>query len=121
MREGFAFVKNVAIDQHLLQRNRQFDLVEIIRAKPQLLGIGLDEDTAIIVQGNDFSIIGPGYVAIHDHGLWQKNKHQDVFRPFFLLRAGDQFNIKTRKSDLGKRQRARESHFLVYTRSNFTG
>lgn len=95
--EGFAFVKNIAIDQHLLQRNRQFDLVEIIRAKPELLGIGLDENTAIVVTGNDFEIVGPSYVAIHDHKLWQVNEDQDVFRPFFLLRAGDKFNIKTRK------------------------
>jgi len=38
--EGFAFINNVAIDQHLLKRNRQFDLVEILTAHPGLLGIG---------------------------------------------------------------------------------
>ncbi len=37
--EGFAFINNVAIDQHLLRRNRQFDLVEILIAHPGLLGI----------------------------------------------------------------------------------
>ena len=47
--EGFGFLKNAAIDQHLLRRNRQFDLLEVIRARPELLGIGIDEDTAIVV------------------------------------------------------------------------
>ena len=50
--EGFGFLKNTAIDQHLLRRNRQFDLIEIIEAWPELLGIGIDENTAIVVQGD---------------------------------------------------------------------
>jgi len=37
--EGFAFINNVAIDQHLLKRNRQFDLVEILIVHPGLLAI----------------------------------------------------------------------------------
>ena len=47
--EGLGFLRDVAIDQHLLKRNRQFDLIEIIEAHPNLLGIGLDENTAIVV------------------------------------------------------------------------
>jgi cyanophycinase len=41
--EGFGFLKGVTIDQHVLRRNRQFDLVDVIRARPELLGIGIDE------------------------------------------------------------------------------
>ena len=41
--EGFGFIRNVTIDQHLLTRNRQFDLIEVIEAHPELLGIGIDE------------------------------------------------------------------------------
>ena len=44
---GFAFLKNIAIDQHLLRRNRQFDLIEIVQARPELLGIGIDENTEL--------------------------------------------------------------------------
>ena len=58
--EGFGFLANVGIDQHLLRRNRHFDLVEVIEAHPELLGIGLDEDTAIVVRGNTFEVIGNG-------------------------------------------------------------
>ncbi len=89
--EGLAFLKGVAIDQHLLRRNRQFDLLEIIDAKPELLGIGIDEDTAIIVQGDRFEVIGQGYVAIYDH-----ERQLDSGGLFYLLAPGDRFDLKTR-------------------------
>ncbi|NNF29412.1 MAG: cyanophycinase, partial [Gemmatimonadetes bacterium] len=41
---GLGFLRNVAVDQHLLRRNRQFDLIEVVEARPELLGIGLDEN-----------------------------------------------------------------------------
>ena len=94
---GFSFVRNIAIDQHLLQRNRQFDLVEIVKARPELLGIGLDENTAIIVSGNQFEVVGPSYVAVFDHKLWTANENKEVFQPFFLLRAGDKYDMKERQ------------------------
>ena len=50
-------------------RNRQFDLTEIIEAHPELLGIGIDEDTAIVVQGDKFELIGKSYVAIYDRRI----------------------------------------------------
>lgn len=91
--EGMAFFKNVAIDQHLLMRNRQFDLIEIIEAHPELLGIGLDEDTAIVVRGDNFEVIGQGYVAIYDH-----QSLLDSGGKFYFLAPGDRFNIKTRQA-----------------------
>ncbi|MFQ5633589.1 MAG: hypothetical protein ACE5I1_32900, partial [bacterium] len=83
----------VAIDQHLLKRNRQFDLLEIIEAKPELLGIGIDENTAIIVRGDAFEVVGQGYVAIYDH-----NKMLDSGGRFYFLAPGDQFNLNTREA-----------------------
>lgn len=94
--DGFNFLPNSAIDQHLLKRNRQFDLVEIIEAKPELLGIGIDENTAIIVIGDEFEVMGPGYVAIFDHGLWGKDILANEGK-FFLLSKGDVYNWKERK------------------------
>jgi cyanophycinase len=88
---GFGYLKNSAIDQHLLRRNRQFDLIEIINAKPELLGIGLDEKTAIIVQGDQFTVMGPSYVAIYDHEILQKSGR------FYFLGDGDRYDLKTRK------------------------
>lgn len=91
--EGMAFFKNVAIDQHLLMRNRQFDLIEIIEAHPELLGIGLDEDTAIVVRGDNFEVIGQGYVAIYDH-----QSLLDSGGRFYFLAPGDRFDIKAREA-----------------------
>jgi len=90
--EGFGFLKNTAIDQHLLARNRQFDLIEIINAKPELLGIGLDEGTAIVVQGDQFEVIGPSFVAIYDHAILEKSGR------FYFLKAGDRFDLVKREA-----------------------
>ena len=89
--EGFAFLKNVAIDQHLLARNRQFDLIPVIEAHPELLGIGIDEDTAIVVQGDRAEVIGQGYVAIYDNRTTVAEGGQ-----FYLLRPGDEIDLATR-------------------------
>ncbi len=90
---GLGFLKNSAIDQHLLRRNRQFDLIEIIKAHPDLLGIGLDENTAIVVNGDQFEVIGQSYVAIYDY-----NSSIDSGGSFYFLRPGDRFNLKTREA-----------------------
>ncbi|HJO02745.1 MAG TPA: cyanophycinase [Acidobacteriota bacterium] len=91
--EGFAFVTGVAIDQHLLQRNRQFDLLEIITARPDLLGIGIDEDTAIVVHGNRFEVIGRSYVAIYD-----SQRRIDSGGDFYLLAPGDRYDLSAREA-----------------------
>ncbi|MFQ5569642.1 MAG: cyanophycinase [Rhodothermales bacterium] len=91
--EGFGFLKNSAIDQHLLRRNRQFDLIEVIEAHPDLLGIGLDENTAIVVRGDRFEVIGASYVVIYDH---QKMIGENG--KFYFLAPGDRFNLATREA-----------------------
>ena len=91
--EGFAFLSDVAIDQHLLRRNRQFDLIEIIEARPELLGIGLDENTAIVVEGDMFEVIGQSYVAIYDAQRMLGDRGQ-----FYFLAPGDRFNLRTRQA-----------------------
>ena len=68
--EGLNFLTNVAIDQHLMARNRHFDLFEILDNRPELLGIGLDENTGIIVKGNTFTVMGESYVAMYDGTRW---------------------------------------------------
>jgi cyanophycinase len=87
---GFSFLKNVAIDQHLLSRNRQFDMVDLVRAHPDLLGIGLDENTAIVVKNDSFEVLGEGYVAIYDPEIISANGH------FYFLSPGDRFDLATR-------------------------
>ncbi|MFQ5535810.1 MAG: cyanophycinase [Gemmatimonadota bacterium] len=63
---GFGLLRNVAIDQHLMARARENDLLDLLHQHPNLLGIGLDEGTAIIVTGDMAEVIGSGRVAIYD-------------------------------------------------------
>jgi len=100
--EGFGFIKNIAIDQHVMARNRQFDMFEIIREKPELLGIGIDERTAIVVQGDIFEVIGQGKVLIYDGTFWSKEGSALKKLPpkdylFYALQMKDRYNLKERK------------------------
>ena len=90
--EGFGFLRNVGVDQHLLRRNRQFDMLEVMEAMPDLLGIGIDENTAIVVQGDEFEVIGESYVVIYDTGA-----QIDTGGDFYFLAPGDRFNMATRE------------------------
>lgn len=60
--EGFAFLRNTAIDQHVNTRERATDIVPVLKAHPALLGIALDEATAIKVTGDRVYVIGVGKV-----------------------------------------------------------
>ena len=91
--EGFGFLRNVGVDQHLLRRNRQFDMLEVMEAMPGLLGIGIDENTAIVVQGDEFEVIGESYVVIYDTGA-----RIDTGGDFYFLAPGDRFNMATREA-----------------------
>ena len=90
---GFGFLKNTAIDQHVLRRNRQFDLIQVIQARPELLGIGLDENTAIVVQGDRFEVMGQSYVLIYDNGKMVGEEGR-----FYFLAPGDRFDLATREA-----------------------
>jgi len=99
--QGFSYLKNSAIDQHILVRNRQNDLPQVISRYPNLLGIGLDENTAIVVKGDEFEVIGQSYVALYDYNLWSENpaatRKLQIGAKFFLLRKVDRYNIKKRE------------------------
>ncbi len=94
---GAGFLKNVAIDQHVLTRNRHFDMIEIITHRPELLGIGIDEKTGIIVNGNQFEVIGDSYVIVYDGTFWSREGSDLKNLPknstmFYFLRAGDKYD-----------------------------
>lgn len=89
---GFGYLKNVGVDQHVLRRNRQFDMIEVVEAHPELLGIGLDENTAIVVQGDQAQVIGASYALIFDNQSTTGNGGK-----FYFLAPGDRFNLATRE------------------------
>jgi cyanophycinase len=91
--KAFAFLRRSAIDQHINARNRWDDLIPVIKKFPDLLGIGLSEDTAIIVTGDTFEVMGAWKVAVHDN----THLYQPWEKPYYVLSPGDVYNMKTRK------------------------
>ena len=83
--EGLGFLRGVAIDQHLLTRKRERDMLPVVELHPELLGLGLDEGTAIIVTGDRFEVVGVSKVAIYEHA-----------KVHYFLSAGDHFDLAKR-------------------------
>ena len=96
---GLAFMKHTSIDQHVLVRNRQFDLVPVLESNANLLGIAIDESTAAVVQGNKISCLGKSYVMIYDQSNWKEQEKEwgRVFKPFQMMQEGASFDLQTRK------------------------
>lgn len=104
---GFGFVTNTAFDQHHLARNRQYDMFDLLKIRPELLGVGIDEDTGILVQGNEFQVIGNKYVSIYDNTYWSPYFNEiDTLETgknkFYLLKNGDKYNLKERRVQRNK-------------------
>jgi cyanophycinase len=97
--QGFGFLQNSAVDQHVIVRKRQNDLIPVIQQHPALLGIGLDEDTAIIVHGNQFEVMGASKALIYD-----ATAPHSAGAPWWLeLSNGDRFDMATRRKVGGAR------------------
>lgn len=99
--EGLSFISNIAIDQHTLARNRQFDMFEILDKYPDLLGVALDENTAMLVTGNEFEVIGQSYMLIYDGNHWDQTTGKYVANAqgeekFHMLAPGRKYNLATR-------------------------
>lgn len=61
---GFGLLPDSAIDQHFSQRQRLPDLEALIARRPDLLGLGIDEGTAAIVDATGLAVLGDGKVAV---------------------------------------------------------
>ena len=99
--EGFGFIENAIIDQHFIARKRHNRLISAVLENPELIGIGIDESTAIIVRANNsFKVIGKNLVVIYD-ATNAKNIYQDLNGnqsaqniKMTILKSGDEFKIK---------------------------
>ena len=90
---GFGYIRNCAIDQHLLARKRENDMLPVIRKHPHLLGIGIDESTALFVHGNTAEVIGKSKVLFYDIALEKR-----VGEKFYTtLGPGERYDLKTRR------------------------
>jgi len=89
-RGGLGFISGVAIDQHFTQRRRQKDLISLVETYPQLLGIGIDETTAIVVKKSMAEIVGPGRVTFN----WKNEPATQVEE--FVGSEGQRFDLANR-------------------------
>jgi cyanophycinase len=65
---GLEFLPGVLIDMHFAERGRLNRLLSAVALYPHELGLGIDEDTAILADGNCFEVLGSGSVTVVDAG-----------------------------------------------------
>jgi cyanophycinase len=102
---GLGLIKDCVIDQHFAQRNRYGRLLMLVSQSPNLLGMGVDEDTAAIVRDDRLvEVIGRGAVTIIDGADMVSNAHE-AKRTEPLLVSGAQLHVLPAgaKFDLMKR------------------
>lgn len=106
MGPGMGFLPGVVIDQHFAQRGRLGRLVSALLLQPAVLGFGIDENTAILVSGDEFEVIGESAVTVideseklHDNidGLLKDEALAICGAKLHILPHGYRFNLKTRQ------------------------
>jgi cyanophycinase len=106
MAPGLGLVRDVIIDQHFAERGRIGRLLGAVAQSPRVLGLGIDEDTALILDGHDFTVIGSGGVYVVDaEGVTASNIAEaesdralsilDV--RLHVLAQGDGFDLRARR------------------------
>lgn len=106
MAPGLGLLKDAIIDQHFAERGRIGRLLGAVAQNPRVLGIGVDEDTALIVEGQRFTVLGSGDVYVLDAAgvTWSNIAESRLERPLSLydvrlhvLSSGDCFDLDRRR------------------------
>ena len=107
MAPGLGLIGGVIIDQHFMERGRLGRLMGAVAQNPKNLGIGIDEQTAIVVEkGNRFYVLGSGAVYVLDGStVSYSNIAQESMKKtlsihdvlIHVLSQGDQFDLTTRR------------------------
>jgi cyanophycinase len=107
VQRGFGFMRDTAIDQHLIARGREKDLLRVLEDpkkkmnkefdRAAMLGIGIDEDVAIVVKGDRFEVIGKegGAVLVYDPRKWKEDTPDE--KKWVTVREGGSYDLKTRE------------------------
>ena len=107
-------VRDVIIDQHFAERGRIGRLPGAVAQNPRELGIGIDEDTAIVLRGRQFDVIGSGGVYVVDGGAVTHSNIAEARAEHALsihdvclhvLCQGDHFNLDDRRSAMADAER----------------
>ena len=102
---GMGFLPQVAIDQHFSQRGRLGRFISALMQQPAILGFGIDENTAIAVNGDEIEVIGDGAVTIVDvanvsHTNFDESLHDEALAicgaKLHILPDGYRFSLKQR-------------------------
>jgi cyanophycinase len=103
---GLGLLVNVVVDQHFEQRTRLGRLLAVVAQSPSLIGLGLDEDTAAIIDANDvLEVIGRGSVTIVDGSdvitdAFQTTGHKPMMvsnARLHSLPSGYRFDLRARR------------------------
>ena len=107
MAPGFGLFKGAIVDQHFAERGRMGRLVGAVAQNPRMLGIGIDENTAIRVTGNrSFTVLGDGAVYVIDGaGVTYTNIAEERVEKTLsiydmkvhVLTQGDTFDLSARR------------------------
>jgi cyanophycinase len=107
MAPGLGLIGGVIIDQHFTERGRIGRLIGAVAQNPKNLGIGIDEQTAIVVEGgNSFYVLGSGAVYVLDGStVTYSNIAQESLKKtlsiydvaIHVLSQGDCFDLRTRR------------------------
>jgi cyanophycinase len=106
MGPGMGFLHSVVIDQHFAQRGRLGRLISALLQQPANLGFGIDEDTAVIVDGDELRVVGRGAITVVDETEATYNNLEELLKDeaiavcgvkLHILPHGFRFNLKTRK------------------------
>lgn len=104
---GFGLLQDVLIDQHFSQRGRMGRLLSAFSANPGLLGIGLDEDTAIVIDRQGcLEVLGSNMVTIIDgretvSDYFERDPGEVltvVHSALHVLAAGHRFDLNSRQA-----------------------
>src|SRR5215212_1895122 len=106
MAPGFGFVEGLVIDQHFAERGRTGRLLAAIAQNPKSLGLGIDEDTAVVVERQRFKVVGSGGVYVFDASKVTYSTVADAEEEeplsihdavVHVLAPGDTFDLKQRR------------------------
>lgn len=90
---GFDYLRNTAVDQHVVARGRLPDLHDSVTSRrPDLLGISVDEGTAWVVRGDTGEVIGRNKAFVYNG-----RDANDPGRPFLTLHPGDRYDLGARR------------------------
>lgn len=107
---GLGLIRNVIIDQHFAQRGRIGRLLGAVAQNPRMLGLGIDEDTAVVAEGQRFRVIGSGAVYVVDGSATSYSNvsegHADAMLSIsdvrlHVLKTGDSFDLEARRPQPG--------------------